>query len=197
MENFKRSIDTIHAPKELLAKTMEKMHEENERLQQEGAAPIQVVKAVSEADSSIQAVEPVQEVQPEETGKIIYLRRHVRRIAALAACLVLLVGGAAWYRSTNKVTWNSLPAGSTIINNGGSSSGLPAIEKTAEQQLAELYKTEKTKKIEGHDVLFIRDEENDVYIAYWENGDAKSTYVSDPGAKEKDFLEEVKEMLKK
>ena len=182
MEDFKRSIDNIHAPKELLAKTMEKMHQENERLQQEAATPIQVINTVKE--------------EPQETnGKIIYLRRHVRQIVALAACLVLVLGGTIYYQSMNRVTWNTLPAGTTIVNGDGSS-GLPATEETATQKLSELYKTQKTKKIEGIDVLLIRDEENGVYIAYWEDGTAKSTYVSDPDTKEKDFLEEVKNMLK-
>ncbi len=182
MEDIKRSIDTIHAPKELLARTMEKMHEENERLQQEESTPIRVL-------------EPVEAPKQGETGKIIYLRRHIRQIAALAACLVLVLGGTIYYQSANRVNWNTLPEGATIINENGGQ-GLPSILPTYEQQLAELYKTEKTKKIEGVDVLFIRDEENDVYIAYWEKGNAKSTYVSDPGAKEKDFLEEVKTILK-
>ena len=186
MEDFKRSIDNIHAPKELLAKTMEKMHEENERLQQEEAAPIRVLQA--------EAVK--EEPKQETTGKIIYLRQHIRQVVALAACLVLVIGGTIYYQSTNRVAWNTLPEGTTIVNGNGSS-GLPAIESTAEKELAEMYKTQKTKKIEGHDVLFIRDDENDVYIAYWEDGSTKQTYVSDPGEKEKDFLKEVESMLKK
>ena len=186
MEDFKRSINNIHAPQELLKKTMEKMHEENERLQQEEAAPIRVVQAVQDNE----------ETKQETNGKIIYLRQHIRQVVALAACLVLVLGGTIYYQSTNRVAWNTLPQGTTIVNSK-SSNGLPAIESTATKELAELYKTQKTKKIGGHDVLFIRDDENDVYIAYWEDGDTKQTYVSDPGAKEKDFLEEVKGMLKK
>ena len=165
MEDFKKAIDQIHAPEDLTARTRTRMFQENARLRQE------------------------------KTGPALYLKRWSRQIVAVAACLVLLIGGAAVYRNTRPITWNTLPAGTTIMGESGNT-GLPEIQPALTPQLAELYDSGKTRKIEGVPVVFVREESTDVYIAYWRDGDAERTYVSDPGATEKEFLQEVRTLLK-
>lgn len=176
MEDFKKTMDTIHAPNDLLKRTMEKMHEENERLQKEGE------------------MAPVIEVASRNDNKKKISTRFTQwrvQIVAAAAALVLIVGGATIYRNQQtSVPWTTPSDMDAMASDNDSSFEL---EKTMKGKMMDMYHNgAKTKDIKGVPVLLVYDEEKDIRYAYWETETGSGWCESDPGETEKDFMTMVK-----
>ena len=93
MDAFKESMNKIHVPDALLLSTMEKMHAENEAFQ-------------SEAEDDIHG-------SSESHTQIIPFRRRRGQIVAAAACVCLLLSGAAVYQSST-IPWNEIDSSAGI-----------------------------------------------------------------------------------
>ncbi len=179
MEDFKKTMNNLHAPEDLLRRTREKMHEENERLKAEEPTPVIEVAA------------------RHKTSKRTFSWAQWRsQIIAAAACLVLLVGGVTYYQSSKTVSWNTMPSMNGEM--AGDNHNDFEIEETMLGKMKRMYESgEKTKKMEGKDVLLVYDQEADVRYAYWEEEDGSyGWYEGNPGTSEKDFLKNLKAQLK-
>ena len=119
MEDYKKSVESQHAPEALIARTLQRIHEEEQKMERTNVTPMQ-------AQQPMQAQRPMQMQQPTQAQQSTYMqqptyvqqpvkktpkksyRKWIGAVAGMAAGLVFIVG-VGMMNSQSGLYYNSVP----------------------------------------------------------------------------------------